>query len=231
MSDFLTRLAARAVGAPPAARPRPPALFGELEPADARRVEVVAEEEIVSRPPGARPGDPVAAPPHRVWLAGAGPPDGPVEPPARPREADEDEEGSAAPARGRPKSPDVVGEPSPPPARRAPAPGNDALELRTIARAPLPVPDPAPSAAPSPIRAVAAVPVSTRLLDPAPRAAAPQGTAPAREEPAPVRVHIGRLEIRAALEQPPQRERPPSERPASRELSLADYLRGKREAG
>jgi hypothetical protein len=44
-----------------------------------------------------------------------------------------------------------------------------------------------------------------------------------------VRVHIGRLEVRANLEQPqPQRPRRESERPQG--LTLSDYLRGRRSA-
>jgi hypothetical protein len=60
---------------------------------------------------------------------------------------------------------------------------------------------------------------------PAPAAA----TASAREEPPPVRVHIGRLEVRANLHEPPRREpRPEPREPEG--LSLSDYLRGRRGA-
>jgi len=45
----------------------------------------------------------------------------------------------------------------------------------------------------------------------------------------PVRVHIGRLEVRANLQEPPRPQRP-AERPRSQELSLGDYLRGRRSA-
>jgi hypothetical protein len=51
----------------------------------------------------------------------------------------------------------------------------------------------------------------------------------AREEPPPVRVHIGRLEVRANLQEAPR----PAPVPQAAELeglSLSDYLRGRREA-
>jgi hypothetical protein len=82
--------------------------------------------------------------------------------------------------------------------------------------------------------AVAATPASPVPASPSAPFEAPRATreaaAVARAEPPPVRVHIGRLEVRANVEepraQPPRRE---SARPV--ELSLADYLRGTREAG
>jgi hypothetical protein len=45
----------------------------------------------------------------------------------------------------------------------------------------------------------------------------------------PVRIHIGRLEVRAVLPDPPRAPRP-RERLAPDGLSLADYLRGRRDA-
>jgi hypothetical protein len=51
---------------------------------------------------------------------------------------------------------------------------------------------------------------------------------PVADDP-PVRVHIGRLEVRANLEQPPRRQ--PSRGPARPQgQSLSDYLRGRRSA-
>jgi hypothetical protein len=47
-----------------------------------------------------------------------------------------------------------------------------------------------------------------------------------------VRVHIGRLEVRANVQQaPPQPQPPRRAEPRAQELSLSDYLRGKRAAG
>ncbi len=57
---------------------------------------------------------------------------------------------------------------------------------------------------------------------PAPAAAEP-------EELQPVRVHIGRLEVRASLEEQSRPRREPEQRPAAGP-SLADYLRGERES-
>jgi hypothetical protein len=53
----------------------------------------------------------------------------------------------------------------------------------------------------------------------------------AHDDTSTVRVHIGRLEVRANLEHaaPPPQPRPADSRPQG--LSLADYLRGKRVAG
>jgi hypothetical protein len=61
-----------------------------------------------------------------------------------------------------------------------------------------------------------------------PVAAAALAAAPAAGAPA-VRVHIGRLEVRASLEQAPP-PRPGRATPRRDELALGDYLRGRREA-
>jgi hypothetical protein len=86
-------------------------------------------------------------------------------------------------------------------------------------------PEPAP-----PHVTVVAVPASPALpmLVPVPKAtaAAPADAVP--EELQPVRVHIGRLEVRASLEEQARPRREPEERPAAG-LALADYLRGERE--
>jgi hypothetical protein len=58
---------------------------------------------------------------------------------------------------------------------------------------------------------------------------APAAAAAARDEPPPVRVHIGRLEVRASLEEAPRRQ--PLAAPRQPDgLSLSDYLRGRRGA-
>jgi hypothetical protein len=76
------------------------------------------------------------------------------------------------------------------------------------------------------VRVTPAMPAVTAAREPALSAQA----APARREEPAVRVHIGRLEVRANLQHPPP-EQPRREAPRGEELSLADYLRGKREAG
>jgi hypothetical protein len=63
-----------------------------------------------------------------------------------------------------------------------------------------------------------------------PEPGAPAAPAVVRDEPSAVRVHIGRLEVRANLQQTPPEPRP-REGDSPHELSLADYLRGKRETG
>jgi hypothetical protein len=58
---------------------------------------------------------------------------------------------------------------------------------------------------------------------------APAAVTTAREEPPPVRVHIGRLEVRANLQEQPRPAPVLQPQPAEPEgLSLSDYLRGKR---
>jgi hypothetical protein len=70
-----------------------------------------------------------------------------------------------------------------------------------------------------------AVPTVARV----PEYAWPADAAAASAESPAVRVHIGRLEVRANLQEQPRRpERPPAPRP--QELSLSDYLRGRRES-
>jgi hypothetical protein len=78
--------------------------------------------------------------------------------------------------------------------------------------------------------AVPATPATPTLAEP--RAAvtlATAATATARDEAPPVRVHIGRLEVRANLHEP-SRAQPPAEAREPEGLSLSDYLRGKRGA-
>ena len=206
MSDFLGRIAARAVGAQALAQPRLAArLLGAGNELD------VVDEEVVA--PAAAP-----RPLERAPAAPAGPAPAPrtVTPP-----------------------PDVFARttlPVPPTA----ALEAEAEELARFER-PLPAPElaplpPAESGADTPdaeprvvVRAVT-VPVTPALPIVAPQAAAAVAVMSGRrDEPPPVRVHIGRLEVRANLqEQPRPAPRPePSERG---ELSLADYLRGRRGA-
>jgi hypothetical protein len=214
VSGFLARVAARAVGQPAAARPRLPGLYEQ--PAGSG-LEVVDTEATAPRPTQA-----AAAPFEGSRTAG------PTElaPPARPTAAPATRPGPAR-ERAEPRTPasntllqtrsgaariDPAGDERAEPASPPQQPG-ELLELEAA------------------VAAVAAEPrVATARPLPAaepPRAAAPR-TAAREEQPA-VRVHIGRLEVRATLPEPaPQAARREAPRPP--DLSLSDYLRGKRAA-
>ena len=77
-----------------------------------------------------------------------------------------------------------------------------------------------------------ALPVPTVAASPI---EAPQTVSPvaplARDDAPPVRVHIGRLEIRANVQEPPRPQPARHESRRAEELSLGDYLRGRRGAG
>jgi hypothetical protein len=75
------------------------------------------------------------------------------------------------------------------------------------------------------VRLAPPVPASPAPLVEAPFLA-PPATAIVREEPPAVRVHIGRLEVRANLQEPAPRQ-PRRDDPRSPGRSLADYLRGR----
>jgi len=201
VSNFLSRLAARAVGEPAAARPRVPGLFEEPTAAADATLEVIDEEIVAPRVPSAREdGIPepssasTALPPAPIRLAG------------RSMRAPGAE---AAPSAPRPAH-EITGSP---PARLEPS-GVTALDGKVR---------PVASAA---VRVTPAAPAVAAAREPALSAPA----APTRHEEPVVRVHIGRLEVRANLQQhapeQPRREAPRDEGP-----SLTDYLRGKREAG
>jgi hypothetical protein len=214
VSDFLARVAARAVGQAALARPRPPALFerpagGAFEVVDHERPE--APDAAVAGTRAESPARPAAA---------AGPPARAHEPPSAP-----------APAPAEPRAPAAA-----PPTAAAAAPGG-----RTpAAHEPVPAEERAPSPGPG---AAAAVPVTVAAAQPAaapvvparpaaPVAAVHAAPAPASAPPAatpPVSVRIGRLEVRASLHDAPSRP-PRRESSPARELSLADYLRGRRES-
>lgn len=212
MTDFLSRVAARAVGANAPARPRLAGLFEPAGTADDATLEVV-EGEVVAPTTAPRADDTAA----RAELA---------PPPAAPTASS-----------GRRPDESVVAAVVPPPAERAPAPPPAGLES---AHDPLPPAAPArgrpraatPAATASRAAVVAAAPLTQAL--PATRVGAPSSglsrgsAAPPRAEAPPVRVHIGRLEVRANL-QPPVREQPRREAPRPEGVSLADYLRGQRE--
>ena len=104
-------------------------------------------------------------------------------------------------------------------APRPPAPTSEASETD-----PLPAPT-VPSAIATP---VAAAPIVRRVVESRLERMHTVSTSVAADEP-PVRVHIGRLEVRANLEQPaskPERREP--QRPQG--PTLSDYLRGRRTA-
>ena len=77
---------------------------------------------------------------------------------------------------------------------------------------------------PDVVAAQRAAPVRTEL-----QAAAAAEPRPSSTQPPPVRVHIGRLEVRAKVQEPP-RPQVLREEPREQGLSLADYLRGGRDA-
>jgi len=64
-----------------------------------------------------------------------------------------------------------------------------------------------------------------------PEPAEPAAPAVVRDEPRAVRVHIGRLEVRANLQEAPQQPQRGTRQAPPEGLSLSDYLRGRREAG
>ena len=222
MSDLFSRLAARAVGVAPLAAPRPTTPF-EREPQGELHelvVEVPARPRApapgadASPPPPARAGEPSADERSRDEAAAAQPPGEPVaeaeavsEPVALERRAD---------PRGAPPTPAPDGLEA----------GLETVVLASAASSEGPPPvhgeDVDVSAARAPA-AVAAMPSSARAA--AARSPAPAGEARQAAPEAPVvRVHIGRLEVRANLQEPPRQ--PASQRePLEPALSLSDYLR------
>lgn len=212
MSDFIGRVAARAVGERAAASPRVPSLFEAAGPGPGAALEVIDEEVVPPAPARASPGAPAA----------------PSQPGASPAPA-------AASAPMPSETPAVSGETDVlPPSKR----GAEASPRKNGERTPEPAattPASAPRRTQSEERAPAAAAIAAPVLTPAlpvvaraPAHAVPMPAAAAAEPPA-VRVHIGRLEVRAHLQEQPRRpERPPVAKP--QELSLSDYLRGRRES-
>jgi hypothetical protein len=186
MSDFVGRIAARAVGDAVLAQPRVRGLF-EDQSAPGAGLEVLDEE--ISAPARPRPAPKAPAPTAEGSTVPALPPEAPA-----PRRRD---------AR-----------------TRAPA------ERLTPAR---PQRSEARAASPEP-------PHSTdsereRRSEPAVRARVALSPPPARAvrvEPPVVRVHIGRLEVRANVHEPAREERVAEPQPQG--LTLSEYLRGRRES-
>jgi hypothetical protein len=214
VSDLISRLAARAVGERDAARPRSPEPFEESAPAGAPEAHddvTAAPAESLSR---ARPrAAPAPEPPAREQSRAGREHD------VRPTHA------VARPAPASPAGVQLLLDP----------PQVEALSAEEPVAEPLPEVERQPGPAVPPV--LLAVPVApTEAAVPALPAAPPEaavqagsGHVVARTEPETVRVHIGRLEVRANLSPPPPPSRPRAEAPRRRdELPLADYLRGRR---
>jgi len=208
VSDFIARVAARAVGERLASSPRAPALLEAAGPG----IEVIDEEVVVPAADRTVVGVPALAPksPGELSAHSATPPPLPVE--------------SAA---GRDPSDASFEQPSPEASPPPPRHLSDPARER--------VPSPQPTAPPRTRRerrAPAEVAVASPMPTPSILASVPAHVVPAPvaapAEPPAVRVHIGRLEVRADLQEQPQpAERAPA--PEPQERSLSDYLRGRRE--
>jgi hypothetical protein len=237
VSDFLSRVAARAVGRPPLAAPRLPALFEEPGAADAGAGLEVVEEEFVASAGTALRGDDARA---ASGVAAASP----LERDARGRAREVDEPAlrpgalpAAAPGSAetgtRPVEPVAVPVTVPAhvtPEREPREPAPPASVSREHPEAPPPVPA-TEAALPGRAPAVVAVP-SPRAPEPGAAATAPTAAAARAEQPSTVQIRIGRLEVRANLQEAQRPQRSSRERAAAPpSLSLSDYLRGRREAG
>lgn len=226
MADFLTRLAERARGTAPVARPRSTPLF---DPGP------VAGAELPAAEAGAAPGvDPRNAEPSRAVPTPSGAPLHPAPKALIPavsaalsseRPAAAAEESPAMEARRASEpSPRQVDAPQPPPAQPRELPA--AVEAALRAAPPELVgrtsePEPAPDR-PTPSLADVAAPIPNRRTSDD----ASDGRPPDRRRESPpqagpaIRVTIGRVEVRAVMSPPPQQR-------ASRQsalMSLEDYL-------
>ena len=207
MSDFVSRVAARAVGRTAVARPRLPALF---EPAGPVAGLEVVEETVAPRPhANAQRAPSVAGTPPPPPRDREAPP--PVTPP-RPAP------GRAPHESGVRRDTVVLGDPA-----NGDAAAEREVELVAAERTPVTAAAaPLPAAPPVVAPAAVAAPVARSAPAEPPAAAPPAATGTPH-----VRVHIGRLEVRANLSEPRPPQRPP-ERARPQELSLGDYLRGRR---
>jgi hypothetical protein len=207
---FLGRVAARAVGEATVARPRLADPFGLHE------AEVPVGLEVARR-------GVVVSPPDRV--------DGP-RPLGVARATSRSGQQVTAPAAERPTRREGLAESverlgvsptrkaEPVTSTRMPSPDAEPEEL-----APAPSPSSPPTASPATALPVAPLARATPVV-PAPVSPGAAAVRVAAEEPA-VRVHIGRLEVRANLEQPAPQARRRGESRRTPELSLSDYLRGR----
>ncbi|HEY2937225.1 MAG TPA: hypothetical protein VGJ25_11540 [Gaiellaceae bacterium] len=218
MSDFLARIAARAVGEAPVARPRLPALYEEPE-AGAAEVGLELVDEEVAAPAG-------PAPVHGDAAGGTNRGATAVPPPEAP--------GPPAPS-GHPEPPAVAPPAQPPHVASAPpmlGSERDRLEPELVSAVASEHEAPERSSAAVPAREAIAVPATPAVPDSGPPVGVPaEAAAVANDEPPAVRVHIGRLEVRANLHEAPVQQRPRRDDAPPQGLSLADYLRGRRELG
>ena len=203
MSAFLARLAARAVGQVPVAQPRLPSLFeAPSEPAEPRHALEAIDDEVAVGP------EATATP------ASADSPVGAATSPTAALAIRDRATKRTEPSR--PGQDQDVRRPRTVVADHA-GPGEGEL-----AADPAVAPQTSPVVPAMPLSV--ATPVASRSADEGVRIASPSAA-----EPPPVRVHIGRLEIRANLPEPAP-VRPPARqgREEARSVSLADYLRGAR---
>jgi len=261
MTDIVRRLAERAVGLPPPApavpvlRPRfaqqiEADLVEELHEIVIRTTElreertVAASAEVVAAPSVSPPVDARSA--HPVPDASTAPVAAPrlPEPPASPVRATATEPSRPVPPPPPPLAPPYpeptpveVRQPRLPPADRVvdlpPRPSARPAPLwQAPAEGPTVRPAPPSNSRPPPVPArpvVPAMPVATRPSPP-PKLATTKSTTPASEQP-PVRISIGRVDVRASLAQVPSPLASAPARAQHREpaLSLADYLAGRRD--
>ena len=204
MSDFISRIAARAVGMPPVARPRLPTFFAHAAAAD----DAEGMQEGVVAPAAPRVQAQAEAPRH--------------EPRSEPKPDVE------SPTPGSPEEHIEV----------APQVSRDSVLVRersTIHEREIAEvvhvepPQEARHELIPQAGATVAVQATPVVLEPERAAAVPAPGARAEDVPS-VRVHIGRLEVRANIQQAPP-QLPRRAEPRTQELSLSDYLRGKRETG
>ena len=200
MSDFLARVAARAVGQAVVARPRQPPLIPEPLAGGGDPLIPMIDHEVAAASSATSPALETAPVTSAATASLA-------------RVAGGEPSQVAAGARRRPAAAASRPDPDPAGGRGPGADPDTALEHPYVV--------PARGA----IRPAVRVPASPAPPVEVPRFAPPAAAA-VREEPQPVRVHIGRLEVRASLQQPvPPQPRRDDPRPPGR--SLADYLRGR----
>lgn len=193
MSDFISRLAARAVAQTPVTSTAPPAV-SRAEPA-ARMPEPAVEARVAHATPAASAVR-SEAPEVRVE-------------PTRPAKRELVTESSVRERIVEKTTVRVAAAARPAPVEAAPAHERQPEPVEVVRAAP-----------------VAATPAAVRVVESSVTRMQAAPSVPA-EEPA-VRVHIGRLEVRANLEQPPAPPQPRSRPAAPEGLSLGEYLRGRR---
>jgi len=211
VSDFVGRMAARAVGISVVAQPRIPGIFEQQAADEPASIAVIDAENVAPRPSQreAAPSTPATPPPD-----------------ASAREAtSEPRDDATAPPLER------LASPSPAEGLRPsyPVPDHEGRDEHAALPRPQARPRTQPGERASTRPAVAARPAPPAV--PALALAAPSASsrpaAALQAEPPAVRVHIGRLEVRANVQEPPREPRR-REVANAEGLSLSDYLRGKR---